>query len=72
MDEKNNSAGSLENTLLSAEDGAKYDAVCKCILKERAVLARILKETVSEYVNYSIEDIADKYIEPDSPELNEY
>ncbi|WP_097005235.1 hypothetical protein [Lacrimispora amygdalina] len=66
MDERNGDRSNLENTLLSADDRAKYDAVCKCILKERAILARILKETVSEYANCSIEDIADKYIEPES------
>lgn len=66
MNARTRYSGSLKNTLSGADDRAKYDAVCKCILKERAVLARILKETVAEYAYCSIEDIADKYIEPDS------
>lgn len=66
MDEISKQNSSLHNTLLSADDGAKYDAACKCILKERAVLARILKETVSEYTDCSLDDIANKYIEPES------
>ena len=66
MDEISKPNSSLHNTLLSADDGAKYDAVCKCILKERTVLARILKETVSEYTDCSLDDIANKYIEPES------
>lgn len=66
MDEISKQNSSLCNTLQSADDGAKYDAVCKCILKERVVLARILKETVSEYADCSLDDIANKYIEPES------
>ena len=66
MVEKSNQNNNLGNTLQSADAGAKYDAVCKCILKERAVLARILKDTVSEYADCSIDDIANKYIEPES------
>lgn len=66
MDERTDCGANLINALKSADDRAKYDNACKCILKERAVLAQILKATVAEYANCSLEDIADKFIEPDS------
>lgn len=57
--------GSIENTINSTEDGkAKYDAVLKENLSNKQFLARILKRFVSEFKDYSIEDIENKYIEP--------
>lgn len=63
---KHKIGGSLKNAIKSAGDKAKYDASCKGILKERMVLAHILKETVPEYANCQIKDIANQYIEPDT------
>jgi len=50
----------------------RYDAACKGILRKRVVLAWILKETVVEYKDCSIDDIAFKYIEPDSINSNTF
>ena len=43
----------------------KYDAVCKEILSQKRILAWIMKECMTEYERYSVEEIAHRYIEND-------
>ncbi len=56
----------LQNSLFASGNESQYDASCKNILKDRMVLANILKAVVCEYNDCSVEDIANKYIEPDT------
>ncbi|MBO5199042.1 MAG: hypothetical protein J6B85_11050 [Lachnospiraceae bacterium] len=51
---------------LSISKEARYDAVCKAILRNRIILANILKEVVEEYKDYDVETIAEHFIEPDT------
>jgi len=44
------------------DDSAGYDAACKRVLSEKAILARIMKACLVEY-NCDVNDIAEKYIE---------
>ena len=46
-------------------DNASYDTLAKRILSRKVILARILKYTVPEFADCSLEDIAGKYIEGD-------
>ena len=39
-----------------------YDAQCKKILSEKAILARIMKECVAEFKDYDVDEIAERYI----------
>ena len=47
------------------DNNASYDTLAKRILSRKVILARILKYTVSEFADCSLEDIAGKYIEGD-------
>lgn len=40
-----------------------YDAACKRVLSEKAILARIMKSCLEEYKDCDVNDIAEKYIE---------
>lgn len=42
---------------------AGYDAACKRVLSEKAILARIMKACLEEYKDCDVKDIAEKYIE---------
>ena len=42
---------------------AGYDAACKRVLSEKAILARIMKSCLEEYKDCDVGDIAGKYIE---------
>ncbi len=42
---------------------ARYDAACKRLLSEKAILARIMKGCLEEYKNCDAADIAERYIE---------
>lgn len=57
----------IENTLsknINAADGrASFDSACKRLLANKIILARILKECVSEYADCNVNDISEKYIE---------
>ncbi len=57
----------LETTIAQglhvADEGAGYDAACKRVLSEKAILARIMKACLAEYHDYDVNDIAGKYIE---------
>ena len=46
-----------------ADENAAYDAACKRVLSEKAILARIMKVCLSEYQDCDVNDIAEKYIE---------
>ena len=46
-----------------ADENAAYDAACKRVLSEKAILARIMKACLSEYQDCDVNDIAEKYIE---------
>ena len=59
MDEKTTMAQGLHST----DDGASYDAACKRVLSEKAILARIMKACLAEYQNCPVCDIEEKYIE---------
>ena len=45
------------------DDSAGYDAACKRVLSEKAILARIMKSCLEEYKDQNVDDIAEKYIE---------
>jgi len=45
------------------DDSAGYDAACKRILAEKAILARIMKACLEEYKDCDVNEIAEKYIE---------
>ena len=45
------------------DDSAGYDAACKRVLSEKAILARIMKSCLEEYKDCDVNDIAEKYIE---------
>ena len=47
------------------ERNAAYDTLAKRFLARKSILAHILKHTVSEFANCSLEDIEKKYIEGD-------
>jgi len=46
-----------------ADVSARYDAVCKRLLSEKQILARIMKECLEEYRGCDANEIAEKYIE---------
>lgn len=46
-----------------ADENAAYDAACKRVLSEKAILARIMKVCLSEYQDCDVNDIAETYIE---------
>ena len=58
----------LAKDLTNADDKARYDEACRKLLADKHVLAWIMKQTVHEYRDASIEDIARKYIEG-SPDI---
>ena len=59
MDEQTTLAQGLHVT----DDSAGYDAACKRVLSEKAILARIMKACLEEYKNCDVNEIAEKYIE---------
>lgn len=59
MDEKATIAQGLHTT----DDSAGYDAACKRVLSEKAILARIMKACLTEYRDCPVRDIEEKYIE---------
>ncbi|MBR4026503.1 MAG: hypothetical protein IKJ01_02945 [Lachnospiraceae bacterium] len=46
-----------------ADDKAKYDEACKCLLSEKIILAWIMKSCLEEYKDYDVNEISEKYIE---------
>lgn len=59
MDEETTVAQGLHTT----DDSAGYDAACKRVLSEKAILARIMQACLTEYRNCPVRDIEEKYIE---------
>ena len=59
MDEQTTLAQGLHTT----DDSAGYDAACKRVLSEKAILARIMKSCLEEYKDCDVNEIAEKYIE---------
>ncbi len=49
--------------LHTTDDSAGYDAACKRVLSEKAILARIKKACLDEYKDCDVNEIAEKYIE---------
>ena len=49
--------------LHTTDDSSGYDAACKRVLSEKAILARIMKSCLEEYKECDVNDIAEKYIE---------
>ena len=47
------------------ERNAAYDSLAKRFLARKSILAHILKYTVSEFADSSLQDIEQKYIEGD-------
>ena len=45
------------------DDNAGYDAACKRVLSEKAILARIMKSCLEEYKDCDVNEIAEKYME---------
>ena len=59
MDEETTVAQALHVT----DASAGYDAACKRVLSEKAILARIMKSCLDEYKDCDVNDIAERYIE---------
>lgn len=60
------SMSDISNIIISTEEGkAKYDAVVKQLLSDKQFLSRILKRFTDEFKDIPVEDIENKYIEPD-------
>ncbi len=49
--------------LHATDDSAGYDAACKRVLSEKAILARIMKACLDEYKDCDVNEIMGKYIE---------
>lgn len=54
---------SIADNIDVTEMHARYDEACKTLLSSKVILAWILKSTVKEFAQSSINDIAGKYIE---------
>lgn len=53
----------ISQGLYATDDGAGYDAACKRVLSEKAILARIMRACLEEYRDCPVRDIEEKYIE---------
>ncbi len=53
----------LANIIANNNDRLAYDEVCKQILAEKYIVAKIMKYTLPEYKDYSLQDIVSKYID---------
>lgn len=59
----------ISTALRAADVNARYDAACKSLLSEKAILAWIMKSCMEEYRACTIAEIMDQYIEG-SPEVS--
>ena len=59
MEQKTSIASGIEVT----QDKSDYDAACKRLLSEKIILAWILKTCVTEFRDFDVKEIAEKYIE---------
>lgn len=53
----------LAKNITVAGDRANYDAACKRLLANKIILAWIMKSCLEEFQDFTVEEIADKYIE---------
>ena len=53
----------MSQGLHATDDSAGYDAACKRVLSEKAILARIMKACLEEYKDCGVNEIAERYIE---------
>lgn len=53
----------IAQNLYPAEGSLRYDAACKRVLSEKAILARIVKSCLEEYRDCDPNEIAQRYIE---------
>ena len=60
----------LAKTMEASKEKERYDAACKRLLAEKIILAWIMKNTIKEYAPYSVQEIADRYIEG-NPQIGE-
>ena len=62
-------ATSIAQGIHTTDVCARYDNACKRLLAEKQILARIMKESLEEYQDCDVNDIAEKYIEG-NPEVS--
>ena len=60
----------LSKTMAASTEKEQYDAACKRLLAEKIILAWIMKNTIKEYASYSVQEIANQYIEG-TPQIGE-
>lgn len=53
----------IAQNLYPAEGSLRYDAACKRVLSEKAILARIVKSCLEEYRDCDPNETAQRYIE---------
>lgn len=53
----------LAKNISAAGDKSAYDAACKRLLANKIILAWIMKSCLEEYRDFSVDEIAEKYIE---------
>ncbi len=53
----------ISSVIANNNDRIQYDEVCKRILADKFIIAKILKHTLPEYKNYSLKEIVDNYID---------
>ena len=58
----------LAKNITVAWDRANYDAACKRLLANKIILAWIMKSCLEEFQDFTVDEIADKYIEG-SPQI---
>lgn len=58
----------LAKNITAAGDRANYDAACKRLLANKIILAWIMKNCLKEFQDFTVDEIADKYIEG-SPQI---
>ena len=60
----------LAKNIAAAGDRANYDAACKRLLANKIILAWIMKSCLEEFQDFTVDEIADKYIEG-SPQIEQ-
>lgn len=51
----------LTKNITAVKDKAAYDAACKRLLANKAILAWIMKSCLEEYTDLNVDEIAQKY-----------
>lgn len=60
----------LARNITAVGEKEKYDAACKRLLANKVILAWIMKSCVGEFKDFSVDEIAEKYIEG-MPQVNQ-